>query len=93
MSESEITLNSEALKKEKQNLFKEIINLKELSMKNTEIINELNKKLYDYEEQIKELKNDLEVSIHYQSVIIFLMKSFEIIREYCSFKKVIQLRN
>lgn len=47
--------------REKQHLFKEIISLKEKLSKSGESIHELNKKILDSEDRVKELKNDLEV--------------------------------
>ncbi len=61
VSESEIAANREMFEMEKRNLHREIINLKEKLSKNTEIAQELNKKIHHHEEQIKQLKSDLEV--------------------------------
>ena len=47
--------------REKQHLFKEIINLKEKLSKSNENIHEINQKSLEYEERIKELKNEVEV--------------------------------
>lgn len=89
ISESEITATKEMFQREKQHLFKEIITLKERLSKGTENTQDLNKKLIDYEDQIKELKNDLEVGIvfisffllRYPSTKLFQVRTAEALKE------------
>lgn len=58
-----MTATREMFEREKQHLFKEIISLKEKLSKCAENAQEFNKKIINYEDQIKDLKNELEVVI------------------------------
>lgn len=65
ISESEIAASREMFETEKQNLLREILNIKEKLMKTKESNQDLKKKIADYEEQITSLKNDIEVVVFY----------------------------
>lgn len=61
VSKSEMEATKEIFEREKQYLLKEIINLKEKLSKTVDNVQDLTKIIKGYEEQIKELKHNLEV--------------------------------